>query len=262
MAQDWQTRLWTATAPAGGISVNVPSRAALLEDLSVRLRRGDGFAVATLNLDHVVKLRRDPDFVAAYVAQTHVTADGNPIVWVLRLAGHPVELTPGSELVEPIAMLAARHKVPVGLFGSDQPSLEAAAAALQARCPGLEVAACIAPPMGFDPHSAAADALCAQLHASGARVVFLALGAPKQELLATRLHAQFPEMGMVSIGAGLDFLSGRQTRAPWLARKLAMEWAWRLMANPGRLWRRYRDCFIVLPGLAGTALRLRRQQDR
>ena len=78
-------------------------------------------------------------------------------------------------LVAPVAALAARRGVPVGLFGSDQASLEAAARALQDRCPGLDVAACIAPPMGFDPQAPAADALMRDLHASGARIVFLAL---------------------------------------------------------------------------------------
>lgn len=261
MTLDWQTRLWRTESAADRVRVNAPSRAALLEALEDRLDRGAGFAVATLNLDHVVKLRRDPDFAAAYAAQTHVTADGNPIVWVLRLAGHAVELTPGSELVAPVAALAARRGVPVALFGSDQASLEAAARALQDRCPGLDVAACIAPPMGFDPQAPAADALMRDLHASGARIVFLALGAPKQEVFAARLLAAFPDMGALSIGAGLDFLSGRQTRAPWLARKLALEWAWRLASNPGRLWRRYRDCFIILPGLAATAVRLRRSRN-
>jgi len=249
---DWQAKLWGAQ-----IAVNMPSPDALLEDLGKLMAQGDGFQVATLNLDHVVKLRRDPAFAAAYERHSHVTADGNPIVWLLRLAGQKVTLTPGSELVAPVAALAAENSVPVGLFGSDQASLTAAAEALRGLAPDLNVASCLSPPMGFDPTSAEADALLEDVAASGARVIFLALGAPKQEVLAARIATRHPQMGTLSIGAGLDFLSGRQTRAPRLVRALALEWLWRLLKSPARLWRRYGKCLLVLPDLTLRAVRLR-----
>ena len=87
----------TSTSP--GITVNASHKQALLDDLEARLLNGQGFSVATLNLDHVVKLRTSPDFHNAYARQTHVTADGNPIVWLSRLAGQDVSLVPGSEPV-------------------------------------------------------------------------------------------------------------------------------------------------------------------
>lgn len=241
--------------------VNVMSREELLADIGQRISRQDGFSIATLNLDHVVKLRRLPDFDRAYKAHSHVTADGNPIVWLLRLAGQRVALVPGSELVIPVAALAARHNAPIGLFGSDAASLQAAGTTLCAQEPDLNVAAHIAPPMGFDPESAAADALIEELNSTGAQVVFIALGAPKQEILAARIQRRFPHMGVLSIGAGLDFLAGSQVRAPALVRALAMEWIWRLLQNPGRLWRRYWDCITILPGLIAAALRLRYRSE-
>ena len=112
----------------GNVTVTVPDQAALLDDLARRFEDGQGFAVATLNLDHVVKLSRDAAFRAAYEAQTHVTADGNPIVWLSRLAGQQVELIPGSELIDPLCALAARSGVPVALFGATETALTAAAA--------------------------------------------------------------------------------------------------------------------------------------
>ncbi len=262
MTLDWRTLLLGNGDEEDEIRVTVDSREALLENIDACLSGGMGFSVATLNLDHAVKIRRDPTFAAAYAAHSHVTADGNPIVWLLRLAGHRVDLVPGSELVEPVAQLAARRQVPVGLFGSSAEVLEAAGAVLSERAAGLKVAARIAPPMGFDPESAEADRLISELRASGARVVFLALGAPKQEIFAARLQRTCPDIGMLSIGAGLDFLAGTQTRAPALVRSLAMEWAWRLMRNPGRLWRRYRDCLTILPALTVGALRSRRARER
>lgn len=238
--------------------VNFPTEAALLADMEACLTQRRGFAVATLNLDHVVKLQRNPAFLAAYRAHTHVVADGNPIVWMARLSGRDdVALVPGSELIEPVAAMSARVGAPLAFLGSTETVLRAAAETLKADHPGLEVAACLAPPYGFDPASAAADALLDQVAASGARICLLALGAPKQELLAARGLARHPGVGFLSIGAGLDFIAGHQTRAPVWVRKIAMEWLWRMLSNPRRLAKRYLDCALVLPSMTVAALRTR-----
>ncbi len=239
------------------IAVNVASRDALLADIEDRFAAGRGFSVATLNLDHVVKLRRLSAFRDAYERHSHVTADGNPIVWLSRLAGQKISLVPGSELVDPVADMAASMDVPVAFFGSSEASLAEAERVLAKRYPGLRVVARIAPPMGFDPSGAQADAAIAALEAAGARLVFLALGAPKQEVFAARAQERLPQAGFLSIGAGLDFISGVQTRAPKLVRRMAGEWLWRLGLNPVRLARRYGACILILPELVWFALRSR-----
>ena len=237
--------------------VNRGWRAALLDEVEGHLARGEGFALATLNLDHVVKLRRDPDFRAAYARHSHVVADGNPVVWLLRLAGRQVELIPGSDLVVPLAATAARLDVPVALVGSTPEVLDRAAARLQADHPGLRVSCRIAPPMGYDPAGPAAADDLARVAASGARLCFLALGAPKQEILAARAAELAPGLGVVSVGAGLDFVAGQQRRAPRWVRRIAMEWLWRMLSNPLRLTGRYALCGRALPGLAWQAWRRR-----
>ncbi|MBC7138837.1 MAG: WecB/TagA/CpsF family glycosyltransferase [Defluviimonas sp.] len=248
-----------APGPApGNIAITTPRRATLLAEAEARLAAGQGFAIATLNLDHVVKLERDADFRAAYLAQSHVVADGNPIIWLSRMAGNEaVELVPGSELITPLSAIAARIGAPVGLFGSREETLALAGQRLEAAHPGLRVAAAIAPPMGFEPAGPEADRLLDTLAASGARLVFLALGAPKQEILAARGRARHPQIGFVSIGAGLDFIAGAQNRAPVWVQRIAMEWFWRMSRNPGRLARRYGECFAILPGLMTQARRER-----
>lgn len=231
--------------------VNMPDQPALLSDIACCLDEARGFAVATLNLDHAVKLRRSPAFFRAYAAQSHVVADGNPIVWLARLAGRrEVRLVPGSELIEPLVALAAVKRVPIGFLGSTGPVLALSAERLGTGHPGLQVAAQVAPPFGFDPEGAEADRMLDQIAASGARICFLALGAPKQEILAARGLARHPGLGFVSIGAGLDFIAGHQTRAPRWVRRLAAEWLWRMLGNPRRLARRYLDCIVILPSLA------------
>lgn len=251
---DWRG---SASSQEGRISVNVPDRAALLRDIEGRLARGEGFAVATMNLDHAVKLARDGDFQSAYQRHSHVTADGRPIVWLTRLAGRRVSLVTGSDLVDPATALAARVGAPVAFVGSTETSLEMAASELAQRHAGLKTVLKLSPAMGFDPQGGDADAVIEALRASGARLVFLALGAPKQELFAARASASLPHVGFLSVGAGLDFISGQQNRAPRLARALAAEWLWRLATNPRRLWRRYAECIAILPGLTVHALRAR-----
>ena len=251
--------IWNDSEGCPPVTVNVPDTASLLDDLAARFEAREGFSIATINLDHVVKLARDPAFREAYAAHSHVTADGNPIVWLEKLAGRSdVSLVPGSELIAPVAALAAEKDVPVALFGATESSLKLAAEALEAQNPGLKVVATLAPPMGFDPASDAAGALIEEIGASGARLVFLALGAPKQERFAARAAAMLPEVGFMSIGAGLDFISGEQKRAPLWVRKIAAEWLWRLLSSPKRLAARYGACILALPGLTLRALKARR----
>lgn len=242
------------TAP---ITVNVTDQAMLLADLETRFAQASGFSVATINLDHVVKIAQEPDFHRAYAAHSHVTADGRPIVWLQRLAGQPVTLVAGSDLVAPVAGLAARAGVGVALLGSTEDALAAAAESLQAAHPGLNICAQIAPPMGFDPEGPGAEACIETLRESGARLCYLALGAPKQERFAAFAQEALPHMGFLSIGAGLDFLAGRQQRAPRIMRVLALEWLWRLLGDPRRMAARYGACFAILPRAMGAALKAR-----
>lgn len=240
------------------VSVTVPTRSALMQDLETRLARGVGFSIATLNLDHAVKLARDTTFAAAYAAQTHVTADGNPIVWLCRLAGQKdVKLIPGSELIDPICALAAKTETSVGLYGATDRSLAAARDALIQRYPGLKVSFLQAPAMGFDPEGVEADAAIDGIRQSGAKIIFLALGAPRQERFAARAQGALENVGFLSIGAGLDFISGAQTRAPVWVRRFAAEWLWRMAHNPGRLFRRYMLCIAILPKLTFKSLKAR-----
>lgn len=244
-------------AADGPVAVTLESRAAVMAAVTARFRAKEGFALATINLDHLVKLAEPGAFADAYHAHEMVVADGNPVVWLSRLAGRPVALVPGSDLVIPLARLAAQEGVGLALLGSTEAVLDEAGRVLAREAPGLEIAARLAPGRGFDPESEQADAMLAELGRSGARLCFLALGAPKQECLAARGRQALPQIGFVSIGAGLDFLAGAQTRAPLWVRRLALEWAWRLGSNPGRLAGRYLRCALILPQLVRHALRQR-----
>ena len=241
------------------IGVNVATSAALLAAVGARLAAGQGFALATINLDHLVKLRESAAFRGAYGAQDLIVADGNPIVWLSRLARRPVSLVPGSDLVEPLARVAAKAGAAVALVGSTQAALDAAALHLAQTVPGLTVVLCHAPAMGFDPTGPLADQILADLVRLDVGLCFVALGAPKQEAFAAHGRKLAPKVGFASVGAGLDFIAGHQARAPALVRRIAMEWAWRALTSPRRLIPRYAACAAILPGQIMAAWRLRSQ---
>lgn len=239
------------------IKVNIANRAALLTAAAQRFAAQDGFALATINLDHLVKLRASPGFRAIYAAQDFVVADGNPIVWLSRLARRPVDLVPGSDMVIPLVQLAVQSGRQVALIGTTDAALNAAASALQSKIPGLKIALKIAPPMGFDPQGPEARAILARLAAADIGFCVIALPAGKQEALAALGRNLAPHTGFASFGAGLDFLAGSQTRAPRWIRALAMEWLWRALSDPRRMLPRYTACFAILPGQIIAALKLR-----
>jgi exopolysaccharide biosynthesis WecB/TagA/CpsF family protein len=244
------------------VAVNISDRPALIDEVRDRLRRGAGFAIATVNLDHLVKLRTTAAFRQAYTRQDLVTADGHPIVWLSRLSGQPVSLVTGSDLVGPLVDLAAREGVPIALLGATSDTLARAASELTARYPGVTVVACLAPGQGFDPCGAEADDLIEALRRSRARLTFLALGAPRQEMFAARCRDALPAMGLVSVGAGLDFIAESQRRAPAWMRRLALEWLWRMLSDPRRLGLRYLRCAAALPRLTLETVRAARLRPR
>ncbi len=243
------------------ININIPTLAKLEAEVKDRLSNGRGFALATMNVDHLVKLGQSKEFADAYSKHDLVVADGNPVVWVAKLGGDNLELITGSDQVVPLTRWATQTGTSIALVGSTPESLNKAADGLRQLVPEAEIACCISPPFGFDPEGAPAGEILAQVHASGARLCFLALGAPKQEIFAARGYEHFPDIGFASIGAGLDFIAGHQQRAPRWVRRIAMEWLWRMLSNPKRMAKRYFDCAVVLPGHMSSALSQRKSDQ-
>lgn len=237
------------------VGINIRDSAALLDRVRDNLTTGQGFAIATLNVDHLQRLGEDAAFGRAYMAHDLICADGNPIVWLSRLAGERISLVPGSDLVVPLMQIAAGGGWPVALIGGNDDSMEKAGRRLQELVPGLDIVLRHAPGFPFDPDGAEADQVIDMIRQSGARLCLLALGAPRQERFAIRARDALQGVGFASIGAGLDFLSGHQTRAPRLVRRIKMEWMWRMMSNPRRLAARYAKGFTILPGHAISAIR-------
>lgn len=192
--------------------------------------------VVTPNVDHLVRLAQEDDAVRrAYVEADLCLCDSRVLARLARLCGITLPVVPGSDLV---AGLFAQLLAPgdrVALVGGSAEDL----ATLRSRFPAITLVHHDAP-MGLRTNEAARHAAADWAVSTAARVTLLAVGSPQQELLAHEIAQRPDARGTVlCIGASVDFLTGRQRRAPLGWRRLGMEWAWRLATNPRRLARRY-----------------------
>jgi exopolysaccharide biosynthesis WecB/TagA/CpsF family protein len=228
--------------------INVPTERWLIERIVQDVSEGRGGTVFTINLDHLAKLRSESDFRAAYERATYISADGMPVVMLARAEGVPIDRVTGADLVQPLSRAAADAAIPVYFFGTSDHVLEQAVARLREQIPNLVVAGCEAPAMGFDPNGdAARDAAC-RIAASGAKICFVALGAPKQEIFANTAVCAADGVVYLGIGAALDFLAGHRSRAPRFMQHFGLEWLWRAAQEPRRMVPRYVRSALWLAG--------------
>jgi exopolysaccharide biosynthesis WecB/TagA/CpsF family protein len=265
----------SGSPPLSDLRVNIANMTQALGAIDRRARAKEGYTLFTINLDHLVKLKKDRRFREVYERADFITADGWPIVWHLqrgdrRRVTRPgqkerrrLERTTGADLIAPVCAHAAEHGFPLYFVGPSAASQSAALDILRARHPSLNVAGAESPRLSSPFGEGAVDALAARIAKSGARLCVISLGAPKQELLADALHKKLPDVGFLCVGAALDFISGHAVRAPVWLRRLKLEWMWRLASDPARLAGRYARCagaFLNLvsagPSRKGLSLRL------
>jgi N-acetylglucosaminyldiphosphoundecaprenol N-acetyl-beta-D-mannosaminyltransferase len=167
-----------------------------------------------------------------------VTSDGMPLVWGLRLLGIPgATRVYGPDLLPVVCRKAAAAGIPVGFHGGTPETLARLLERVRRDHPGLRIAYAESPPFG--PLDAARLAREAEaIAASGARIVFVGLGCPKQERWMAAQRGRIPAV-MLGVGAAFDFLSGAKRQAPRWMQAAGLEWAFRLATEPRRLWRRY-----------------------
>lgn len=205
--------------------------------LAWALRR-ESRMVCLTNVHAVVTAGGDPALAAALEDADLVLPDGAPVAWSLRRAGCAGQVrVAGPDLMWALCIAAAERGVGVYLYGAAPDTLARLRCVLGVALPALRIVGSHSPP--FRPATEEEIARdVAHINASGAGLVFVGLGCPRQEIwmAAQRGHVQGVLLG---VGAAFDFHAGVRRRAPRWMQRAGLEWLHRLASEPRRLWRRY-----------------------
>jgi N-acetylglucosaminyldiphosphoundecaprenol N-acetyl-beta-D-mannosaminyltransferase len=217
----------------------------------------------TPNSDHIVQLETREDLRQVYAEAHLVIADGMPLVWGLRMLGvASAARVYGPELTPIVLRQAERAGVPVGFYGSTPEVLDRLRTVVRTRFPALDVVYSESPPFG-ESTPAEDQRTVRDIEASGCRILFVGLGCPKQERWMVAHRGRINAV-MIGVGAAFDFLAGTKRQAPPVMQRAGLEWLFRLLVEPRRLWRRYlrhNPRFVALFGAQVISARIN-QIDR
>lgn len=222
-----------------GVLVDVTDYADATERIIAAAREERGYAVTALAVHGVMTGVQDRAHGARLNSFDLVTPDGQPVRWALNLL-HGAGLTDrvyGPTLTLRVVERAAAEGLPVYLYGSTQPTLDRLVPALQAMFPALKLAGVEASKFrGARPGEDVE--IAARIRASGARVVLVGLGCPRQEIFTYAMRPLL-DMPLLAVGAAFDYHAGLLRNPPAWMQRYALEWLWRLGLEPKRLWKRY-----------------------
>ena len=194
--------------------------------------------VVTPNVDHVVRLddpEESTELRPLYEGAALSVCDSRIISHLARIRGLRLPVVPGSDLTLRLFQEVIQAGDRIAIVGGDSGMV----AHLRSLYPGVEIIH-IEPPMGLRRNSAARLEAARFIADTNARFTFIAVGSPQQELIAGAVRSLPQATGVaLCIGASLDFITGRQRRAPKLLQNLSLEWMHRLASDPRRMWRRY-----------------------
>lgn len=228
----------------GGIPVSATDMSGLVAAIGRRLGAGrsqPGTFVVFRDAHGVVRAQKDAALHAAHHDALLVCADGRPLSWIGRWRGLPdTQQVPGIESVETVCRAGVAEGWRHYFLGGADGVADLLATTMRARVPGLQVVGVETPP--FRPLDAAeTEAMRERIRASGAQIVWIGLGTPKQELFMAAHAPHLPGTIAMGVGAAFDVATGRIPRAPKMLQVAGLEWAYRLGREPGRLWQRYLD---------------------
>jgi N-acetylglucosaminyldiphosphoundecaprenol N-acetyl-beta-D-mannosaminyltransferase len=204
-----------------------------------------GVGIDKYSFDEVIEaialtLQKDAHFREIYRKAFLVVPDGVSLLWAAKFLQTPLlGRVNGTDLFERLCAIAADKGLKVFLLGGRPGAAEKAKETLQARYPSLDIVGTYCPPYGFESNPAELDAIDSKIKAAAPHILFVGLGAPKQEYW---IYDHYQKLGVpISVGIGVSFelVAGMVKRAPVWMQKKGLEWLFRLIVEPGRLWQRY-----------------------
>lgn len=211
--------------------------------------------VVTPNVDHIMMLQTDCEFKKVYDNAALILADGQPIVWVSKLLKQPLkEKVSGSDLFPLVCEASVSRQLKLFFLGAREGVAQKAADNLSKKYGPLNIAGIYSPPVGFEKDDRENQRIIEMINRVSPDILFVGVGTPKQEKwIFNNLHKLKVPVS-IGIGASFDFEAGNFKRAPHLLQRLGLEWFWRFIHEPRRLFRRYfindtRFLFLILDEL-------------
>ncbi len=225
----------------GGAAVDSLSFAEAVESIERHILEGRSPAYAvTPNAQHIVLLNEDQRLKGIYDQAEFVFADGASLLMAAKWLGRKFpERVTGVDLFQALCSSAAKRGFRVFLLGGQPGSAERAAAILQERNPGLKIAGTYCPAFGFENDQEEFRRVLETVKNSKCDLLFVGFGAPKQEYWIADNYAGLGVPLSMGIGGSFDMVAGVTPRAPNWMQRMGLEWLFRLMAEPKRLWKRY-----------------------
>lgn len=225
----------------GSLAIDQYSQAALIDEiLHHALFGSETRQVVTANAQFYVLAQKSRRFRECLREAHYICADGMPIVWACSaLYDGRVPRIAGVNLIEKLCQYGAAHRLRVFLLGGKPGTADLTAEMLKKRYPGIHIAGVNCPDFGFERREDTLQPVLDHIAAAKPHILFVGLGAPKQEFL---IHDHIRRIRVplaIGIGGSFEILSGQLKRAPMWMRSSGLEWLYRLAQEPGRLWRRY-----------------------
>ena len=196
--------------------------------------------VVTPNVDHIVRLEKNSEFQEVYEHADLILADGKPLIWISKKYKTPIqEKISGSDLFPLLCKMATEKGYKMYFLGAAEGVVTKAAENLRNRFPGLEVVGTYSPPFGFEKDTAEIEKIIRMIKTVKPHILVVGLGSPKQEKFILNYREQLKVPISLGLGASLDFEAGNIQRAPdWMSRN-GLEWFYRFIHEPRRLFKRY-----------------------
>lgn len=211
----------------------------LIED-TINNHKNDPILVFPLNVDLLIKAQHDELFRKILNECDLVTADGVPILWAGRMLNKgPKETVSGSDLLPKVCNLAAARGYAVFFLGAGPGVAERASNNLMKEMEGLKVVGVCSPNMDIETDEREQAKAVERVHSAKPDILFVGLGAPKQEKFLWKYRHKLGVPVSIAVGGAFDRVAEKVRRAPIWMQRIGLEWMWRVMQEPKRLWRRY-----------------------
>ena len=208
-----------------------------IEDLIIK--RNNSYVV-TPNVDHIVKLEDDEELREVYRNADLIVTDGMPLIWISNLTGEKIkEKISGSDLFPKLCERATKKGYSIFLLGAAEGIAEIAKKNLEEKYLGINIVGTYSPSFGFEKNENEIDKIINIINEKKPDILAVGVGAPKQEKFIYKYKDRLNVPVSLAIGATIDFEAGNVKRAPKFMQNLGLEWFYRLIKEPKRMFRRY-----------------------